>query len=126
MNDNELELIKKASTLLKENYKKNRHHVACLLKTEDALYESLHLDIEGFDVCAEPIALSNALSSGDSKFKIIVSVAKDEEGNIDVVTPCGNCRQMLIQYAPDIRVILDRNGHKVPARSLLPYPYKTA
>ena len=39
-----------------------------------------------------------------------------------VVPPCGNCRQLLLDYVPDIRVILDINGEiqKVSAREMLP------
>ena len=41
-----------------------------------------------------------------------------------VIPPCGNCRQMLLEYCPDIKVILyDENGNliKVSARDLPPF-----
>ena len=119
------ELIQVATNHLKLNYKKNEHHVAAALKTKSDIYLSLHLDTKGFDVCAEPIALSNALAKKDFEFEYIVAVIMSKDGSINVVSPCGNCRQILLQYAPNINVIIDgEDAFKiVEASSLLPYPY---
>lgn len=46
---------------------------------------------------------------------------RTEDGKIP---PCGNCRQMLFEYCPDIKVIVnDEKGNfiKVKARDLLPF-----
>ena len=51
-------------------------------------------------------------------------VAVNEKYVNSVIPPCGNCRQMLLEYCPDIKVILnDENGSliKVKARELLPF-----
>lgn len=119
------ELISQASTFLKANYKKNQHHVACALRCGNGIYFALHLDIKGFDVCAEPIALSNALYKKEIEFQAIVAVMMDESGNIEVVNPCGNCRQMLCQYTPSVQVLIKtREGiQSQPATKLLPWPY---
>ena len=42
---------------------------------------------------------------------------------IDVVTPCGACRELLIDHAPDCMVILP-GGIKRAVRELLPLPYR--
>ena len=118
-------LIELASEHLKNNYKQYQHHVAAALKCNDKVYLSLHLDIKGFDVCAEPIALSNALENSETEFTYIVAVIMNKDGTTEVVSPCGNCRQMLLQYCPDVNVILKSEDEivTIPANKLLPWPY---
>lgn len=44
----------------------------------------------------------------------------------NVIAPCGNCRQMLLEYCPDIKVILnDDEGKliKVGIKDLLPFSW---
>ena len=125
MDDEIKTLVDKVTDHLKTNYKKNQHHVAALLQCGDTSYLALHLDIQGFDVCAEPIAISNALANDETDFQYIVAVIMNADGSIGVVNPCGNCRQMLLQYCPDVQVITQTpEGVKLtPANTLLPWPY---
>jgi cytidine deaminase len=51
----------------------------------------------GLTCCAERIALFNALTSGHKKFTAIAVVARLDGGGM----PCGACRQLLSEYAPD-------------------------
>lgn len=120
------DLVKKAEEFLRKNYSKNKHHVACVLNCGVKNYYSLHLDTKGIDVCAEPTALSNALLDKQVEFRAIVSVMFREPNNVEVVSPCGNCRQMLFEYTPDLYVIVpsDTGIIKIKATELLPYPYK--
>lgn len=74
--------------------------------------------------CAEFIAIGAAISAGERDFDTIVAV--HEKAVNQLVPPCGNCRQMLFEYCPDINVILnDDNGQmiKVSVRDLLPFAY---
>ena len=56
----------------------------------------------------------------------IVAVLRTQDGGWRVVTPCGLCRELISDYAPDANVIdydVNRSGQpvqKVPVRSLLP------
>ena len=71
--------------------------------------------------CAEYVAVGAAISEGEGELLTIVAV-NDHAPN-GICAPCGNCRQMLIEYCPNILVILnDENGRmvKIPARDLLP------
>jgi cytidine deaminase len=78
--------------------------------------------------CAETIALGNAAAAGitatstDEKLVLIVAVASRGRG---VVNPCGRCRQLLLDYHPEIRVIVkDGDGCRVVGlEELLPYSY---
>ncbi len=83
-------------------------------------------------VCAEPVALGRAILEGDGTVDTIVAVRhpKPEETDREmaVVTPCGACRELIHDHCPEARVIL-KNGAglvKVPARLLLPEPYRRA
>ncbi|WP_135554761.1 cytidine/deoxycytidylate deaminase family protein [Paenibacillus cymbidii] len=75
--------------------------------------------------CAEYIAIGAAITAGEREFETIVA-AHDKAHNC-LIPPCGNCRQMLINYCPDIKVILnDEKGNpvKVEVKDLLPLSYK--
>jgi homotetrameric cytidine deaminase len=54
----------------------------------------------GLTCCAERVALFKALTSGQRKFTAIAVVARAPGGPM----PCGACRQLLAEYAPEARV----------------------
>lgn len=75
--------------------------------------------------CAEYIAMGTAITAGEREFDTIVAVRSPEKNNT-LISPCGNCRQMLMQYAPDIKVLIQTEDgiQKVCIKELLPYsPY---
>jgi cytidine deaminase len=51
----------------------------------------------GLTCCAERVALFKALTSGRKNFAALAIVAAHPGGP----TPCGACRQLLAEYAPD-------------------------
>ncbi len=120
------ELIKIALECLKQNFDDGvyNHTVGCSLLTKNGkIYKGVNCDgIHGS--CAEYITMGIAISNGERDFDTIVAV-HDKAVNC-VISPCGNCRQMLYEYCPDIKVILnDDNGDliKVAARDLLPFAW---
>ncbi len=119
------ELIDIASEHIRSNYVKGKHHIAAALKTKTNIYLSLHLDTKGFDVCAEPIAISNALADNGSEFEYIVAVILNSDNTTSVISPCGNCRQILLEYIPSVSVIIDDQDHHKTSKpsELLPNPY---
>ncbi len=75
----------------------------------------------GLTCCAERIALFKALTDGKSDFVAVAVVARCDGGPM----PCGACRQLLMEYAPDAQVfIADSNDLKTirefTVRELLP------
>ena len=75
----------------------------------------------GLTICAERVALTKALSQGISQFKAIAIYAR--EGSY--CSPCGACRQLLHDYAPDIDVITT-NGKElqiIKLKTLLPQAF---
>jgi cytidine deaminase len=76
----------------------------------------------GLTVCAERTAAFAAVNAGDTAFDAIAIVIDDER----LPTPCGACRQVLAEFAPQMRVILATTGGKrrvTTLGELLPDPF---
>jgi cytidine deaminase len=125
-------LIEAARTLIRERYRENRHHISAALRTRDGkIHTGLHLDtyVGRASVCAEAVAVGKALAAGDTDIVAIVSVRhpRPREANqeIQVVSPCGICREMLADFAPGCRVIVPVDGRvaEVDVKDLLPNKY---
>ena len=56
----------------------------------------------GLTCCAERIALFKALTDGQTNFVAVAVVARCAGGPM----PCGACRQLLREYAPDAKVFV--------------------
>jgi cytidine deaminase len=56
----------------------------------------------GLTCCAERVALFNALTNGSRDFVAVAVVARAEGGAM----PCGACRQLLAEYAPQAVVLV--------------------
>lgn len=72
--------------------------------------------------CAELVALGAARAAGAAELTHIVAVGNHDRG---VKSPCGRDRQILVDYYPEIRVILDTPHGLVSviASDLLPFSY---
>lgn len=76
----------------------------------------------GNTLCAERTALVKAVSEGCRKFTRLAVVGN----STDYCWPCGACRQMLYEFAPDLEVLVARKDHrfvKFPLRALLPHGF---
>jgi cytidine deaminase len=124
------DLIAAATAELLRHYRPFWHTVAAAVRSRDGrIWTGIHLGatVGRMSVCAEPIAYGRALIDGDGTAMSIVAVRhpKPEEdgGAIEIVSPCGACRELLMDHAPDCQVILP-GPLKVPARALLTLPYR--
>ena len=73
----------------------------------------------GSTLCAERTALVKAVSEGCRSFTRLAVVGN----SADYCWPCGACRQMLYEFAPDLEVLVARQDHtfvKYTLRQLLP------
>lgn len=115
-------LIDEAIAVIKKNYAEPRHTVgAAVLCSSRNVYTGVNIESCGYGPCAEPIAIGAAISQGEREIVSIVAVVV--RGNtFPVESPCGNCRQLLFDYAPDCMVIIPHNDKivKVRARELIP------
>ena len=96
---------------------------AALLTADGEVYGGCNIESVSFTptVCAERTAVFKAVSEGHREFSAIAVVTRDAG------SPCGVCRQMMYEFAPDLRVILadlDGKAHLVTTlRELLPHGF---
>ena len=82
---------------------------AALLGKNDVIYRGVNVENAsyGLTVCAERSAVFNAISDGERQFDLIAVASPGG------VAPCGACRQVLHEFAPDIKIFLvDTSGEK--------------
>lgn len=119
------ELIDKATQALARFGDGEKHTVAVAMRTKDGeTFVGLNVYAMGLGAHAELIALGMAISSGHSEIDVLVAVGDNNRGPIE---PCGLCRQLLLDYAPDAEMIMPWDGEvqRVPVRSLLPNAFKS-
>lgn len=74
---------------------------AAVLAADDQLYGGCNIENASFGgtICAERVALSQAISRGVRQFKEIAII-----GDADYTYPCGICRQFMAEFSPDMLV----------------------
>jgi cytidine deaminase len=97
---------------------------AALLTKSGKIYTGCNIENSsyGLTICAERTALFKAISEGEKKFAAI-AIASDENG---FTPPCGACRQVIMDLAGDVDVILTKkNGTTKVLRmtELLPHAF---
>lgn len=97
---------------------------AALLTEDGKVFAGCNIEnaAYGNTLCAERTALVKAVSEGCRKFTRLAVVGN----STDYCWPCGACRQMLYEFAPDLEVLVARKDHqfvKFPLRALLPHGF---
>jgi len=127
------ELIDVATDLIKTRYLENRHHIAAAVRGKSGrVYTGLHLDtyVGRASVCAEAVALGQAMGAGETAIEAIVSIRhprpREQHREPQLVSPCGICREMLNDFAPGAAVLLpaDSGSESTPVEALLPRKYR--
>jgi cytidine deaminase len=127
------ELVAIARAVMLRHYRPFWHTVAAALRGRDGrIWTGIHLGatVGRLAICAEAVALGRAIMDGDGTIECAVAVRhpKPEEParEIAVVSPCGACRENMMDFDPAAAVIIETvDGlRKVPVRSLLPLPYR--
>lgn len=107
------------------------HIVAAGVRLADGtIYEgvSLPAKIGRASVCAEPVAVGAAMADGHGQGDIETCVAvaypmpHHETSEQRVIPPCGVCRELLVDYNPEMRIIVPIDGEPMVVRAsdLLP------
>lgn len=125
MNEDAKKLVRSARKIIESCFKENYHHAGAALRTKKGkVYSAVHLEanVGRIAVCAEAIAIGMAAADGDSDIETIVAV--DRTGK--VISPCGMCRELISDYAPDANVIVpsDQGDTIVSISELLPNKYE--
>lgn len=127
------ELIEAARNAIRSRYVEHWHSIGAALRASDGdIFTSIHIDanVGRIAVCAEPIAIANAVYAGKKRFDTIVAVRHpgphEEVREIKVVSPCGMCREIISDYDEKTRVIYpDADSlKKSDVLDLLPYKYR--
>ncbi len=92
---------------------------AALLTLDGRIYGGCNVENSsyGLCLCAERGAIVSAVCAGQQEIRAIAVVTED------IGSPCGACRQFMVEFNPDMTVILaDTNGKRktYTAKELLP------
>jgi len=97
---------------------------AALLDKNGNIYGGCNVESSsyGLTICAERVALTKALSEGIHDFVKIAIVGPNNE----FCSPCGSCRQLLHDYAPNLEIILTDNSEikSIKLKELLPFAFE--
>ena len=119
-------LIEKASSLIKPRRVKGSlfADVGCvLLSQQNQIYHGVCAATGSNTFCAETAAIAAMITGGEYRIKKIVATWKDDRGKTFVISPCGNCRQLIRETDEsnlEAEVILDEKK-SVLLKELLPY-----
>lgn len=99
---------------------------AAILGVDGVVYHGCNIenDTYGLTICAERVALAKMVSEGCQQVVAVVVITKDGG------TPCGLCRQMLVQFAPEPSQVaiwcLDDQGNvsEYTLSELLPHEFR--
>ena len=115
----EQELMQKAVSMLDMAYMPYSHFpVGAALECDDGtVYTGCNIEnaAYGATICAERTAICKAVSEGHRRFRRIVIAGKSQQ----FCVPCGTCRQVLREFAPEIEVVC-LNGAGEARRFTLP------
>ena len=122
----EQELCRAAIAMLDRSYSPYSHFpVGAALECSDGtVFTGCNIENAAFGptICAERTAIAKAVSEGHRDFVRIVIAGRSE----GLCVPCGTCRQVLREFAPDIEVIcLNGAGEErtFTLEELLPYSF---
>lgn len=127
MNEKYEKLVGIATKTIIDRLDKEKHTVGCCVLTKSGkVFTGVNMYMDGMNcVCAEQNAIGTALTEGEKEFEAIVSIGLFDE-KCEILAPCGQCRQFLNKYAPDVNVIVkgDKGTEVLKISDLLPYAYK--
>ncbi|MBI4712219.1 MAG: cytidine deaminase [Planctomycetes bacterium] len=134
-------LIKAARESLKHAYAPySRFRVGAAVLTEKGkIFQGCNIENAsyGLTVCAERVAIFNAIASGERHFKVMAITTSGKSP----AYPCGACLQVLAEFAPELILIIVEpqrhpatysgdNNKQMPTvislRALLPVSFKLA
>ncbi len=121
------ELIKQALAARKNAYcpYSNFPVGAALLCADGSVYTGVNVENAsyGLTMCAERVAMFKAISEGKRDFVKLAVVC-----DADRCSPCGACRQVIYEHAPEIEILLgnsDGKFERTTIKELLPNAFES-
>ncbi len=129
MTDADRRLIEAAATARERSYSPySRFRVGAALRcTDGTIVTGTNVENASFglSICAERTAVATAVAEGRRQFDAIAIVADPAQPT----PPCGACRQVLLEFAPDLEVLLAGAGGadgpviRTTVRELIPHAF---
>lgn len=120
------ELLKIAAKSLENSYAPySGYRVgAALMAKSGKIYTGTNIENAsyGLTICAERVAVFNAVNNGDREF-LAIAIVSDNPSKPPF--PCGACRQVLAEFSPNMEVIVKKGGEVIikNLKELLPYSF---
>lgn len=117
-------LLSLARSAMERSYSPYSHYPvgAALLCADGRIFQGCNIENASFGLtnCAERTAVFKAISEGAEEFVAIAIAARKS-----APWPCGACRQVLNEFAPDLRVLITWDGGQDEAKlpELLPHGF---
>ncbi len=98
---------------------------AALLTTKGEVFNGVNVENAslGLTMCAERVAVAAAVTAGHRQFSRLAVVAEGESPPF----PCGACRQVLHEFAPNLQIIVasrDKEYQTFTLPELLPHTFE--
>lgn len=126
--DHEIDVEERLSELLDDAIvEESNFPVAALLETEDGYFSGVNIECSSWNMglCAERVAIGKALSYGSKKLNSLhIHTRKGEFSS-----PCGACRQVIIEHLPDRQIHLHHADHSESvhfSNDLLPHSFRSS
>ncbi len=89
---------------------------AAILTNDGKIITGCNIENSSFSltICAERVAIFKAISEGVTKFKAIAVVSDAK----DFTPPCGACRQVLVDLAGNIDIVLINSHNQMKIKKL--------
>jgi cytidine deaminase len=120
------ELVQAAADVARTRCRGDNHTMAAAARVRDGrIVTAVNAYHFTGGPCAELVLIGAAAAQGAYELDTIVAVGDRDRG---VVPPCGRCRQVLLDYFPDLKVIVgtDARTRTVRITDLLPESYVRA
>ncbi|MGW0421883.1 cytidine deaminase family protein [Streptomyces sp. NPDC003015] len=117
------ELVQAAAQVARTRCRGDNHTMAAAARVRDGwIVTAVNAYHFTGGPCAELVLIGAAAAQGAYELDTIVAVGDRDRG---VVPPCGRCRQVLLDYFPDLEVIVgtDAGTRTVRITDLLPESY---
>lgn len=98
---------------------------AAVLTSEGKIFTGCNIENASFglSICAERVAIFKAISEGHSRLEAIAIIGDTNQ----FCTPCGACRQVILEFGEDIKVVMSNMKGKITIRridKLLPLAFR--
>ena len=123
------DLVSKAKAVAEKAHAPySRFRVGCAVLGERGVYLGTNVENASFGLglCAERSALAAATAAGECSIRAIAVACIDapEGAPTEQMTPCGACRQWIIELAPSAKVIIAATGATFTIEELLPHAFQ--